>query len=81
MISSRSTPLLHVGAYLALRPDVVDLDNYEGRLVYFPISFRPNAPQRPPNYLVVWSGAHVRKVAGYREIFRNEHIRLMERVQ
>jgi hypothetical protein len=81
MISSRSTPLLHVGAYLALRPDVVDLDNYEGRLVYFPISFRPNAPQRPPNYLVVWSGAHVRNVAGYREVFRNEHIRLMERVQ
>jgi hypothetical protein len=81
MISSRGTPLLHVGAYLALRPDVVDLDNYEGRLVYFPISFRPNAPQRPPNYVVIWSGARVRRVAGYGEIFRNEHIRLMERVQ
>jgi hypothetical protein len=81
MISSRGTPLLHVGAYLALRPDVVDLDNYEGRLQDFPISFRPNIPPRPPNYLVVWSGAHVRNVAGYSEVFRNEHIRLMQRVQ
>ncbi len=81
MISSRGTPLLHVGAYLALHPDVVDLDNYEGRLDDFPISFRPNAPQRPPNYVVIWSGARVRRVAGYREVFRNEHIRLMERLQ
>ena len=81
MISSRSTPLLHVGAYLALRPDVVDLDNYEGFLSYFPILFRANVPPRPPNYLVIWSGAHVRNVAGYREVFRNEAIRLMQRVQ
>jgi hypothetical protein len=81
MISSRGTPLLHVGAYLALRPDVVDLDNYQGLLAYFPISFRPNVPPRPPNYLVVWGGARVRNVAGYREVFRNEHIRLMERAQ
>ena len=81
MISARGTPLLHVGAYLALRPDVVDLDNYQGLLAYFPISFRPNVPPRPPNYLVVWSGAHVRNVAGYLEVFRNDAIRLMQRVQ
>lgn len=80
-VSPGVTPTLHLTAYLALRPGVVDLDDYEALLPDFPLRYRPDAPVRPPDYLVVWRGARVRNVAGYRVIFSNEDIRLMEAVR
>jgi len=80
-VSPGVTPTLHLTAYLALRPGVVDLDDYEALLPDFPLRYRPDAPVRPPDYLVVWRGARVRNVAGYRVIFANEDIRLMEAVR
>lgn len=78
-VSPDVTPTLHLTAYLALRPDVVDLDDYEALLPDFPLQYRSNAPVRPPDYVVVWRGAPVRNVIGYEQLFANGDIRLLQR--
>ena len=70
---------LHVGSYLALNEDVVSLDNYEARLPDFPVTFRRDAPARPPDYVLVWNDARVRNVSGYRILYTGEEIRLFVR--
>ncbi len=80
-VSPQVTPTLHLTAYLALRPDVVDLDDYEALLPDFPLRYRSNPPSLPPDYVVVWRGAQVRNVIGYRVVFANDDIRLLERAK
>jgi hypothetical protein len=75
------TPTLHLTGYLGLQTDVVDLDNYEALLPDFPLAYRADAPTRPPDFVVVWRGAQVRKVVGYKLVFGNTDVRLLQRMQ
>ena len=75
------TPTLHLSAYFGLQTDVVDLDDYEARLPDFPLSYRPALPARPPDAVVIWRGAQVQRVIGYRIVCSNSEIRLLQKVQ
>lgn len=77
--ADRVTPALHVAAYLALEDDLVNLDNYEARLRDFPIAFRRNAPNRAPDYILIWRTARVRNVAGYNLLHEAGDMRLFGR--
>ena len=75
------TPTLHLTGYLGLQTDVVDLDDYEAMLSDFPLRYREPRPSRPPDFVVVWRGAQIRRVMGYRIVFGNNDIRLLQRMQ
>ncbi|HYS53924.1 MAG TPA: hypothetical protein VER58_09220 [Thermoanaerobaculia bacterium] len=75
------TPTLHLTGYFGLQTDVVDLDDYEARLPDFPLAYRPALPPRPPDAVVIWRGAQVRRVIGYRVVCSNSEIRLLQKVQ
>ena len=75
-VSPQVTPTLHLTAYLGLRTDVVDLDDYEGYLPDFPVAYRAKIPSRPPDYIVAWKRAEVPPLPGYAVVFENAAIRL-----
>jgi hypothetical protein len=80
-MSPQVTPTLHLTSYLGLHQDVVDLDDYEARLADFPLSYRPNPPARPPDAVVVWRGAQVRRIVGYNVTCGSADVRLLQRMQ
>jgi hypothetical protein len=80
-MSPQVTPTLHLTGYLGLQNDVVDLDDYEAKLPDFPLSYRPNPPARPPDAVVVWSGAQVRRIVGYNVVCSSADVRLLQRMQ
>ena len=75
-VSPQVTPTLHLTAYIAMNPDVVDLDDYEAFLPDFPVAYRAHTPSRRPDYVVAWRGADVPPLVGYRIIFDNGAVRL-----
>ena len=78
-MTTQITPALHLNSYLALQTDVVDVDDYEARLRDFPLAYRANIVGRPSDYAVIWRGAPIRQVAGYKIIFDNGQMRLLQR--
>ncbi len=79
-VTPQVTPTLHLTGYLALRPDVVDLDDYEALLPDFPLQYRAKLPSRPPDFVVIWRGAQVRRVLGYRIVAALPEIRILQRM-
>lgn len=79
-VAREVTPTLHLTGYLALRPDVDDLDDYEALLPDFPLQYRTALPPRPPDYVVIWSRAQVGNVIGYRIVAAGPQIRILQRV-
>ena len=75
-VSPQVTPTLHLTGYLGLQTDVVDLDDYEGLLPDFPVSYRAKLPARPPDYVFAWKRAEVPPLPGYRVVFENAAVRL-----
>ena len=75
-VSPQVTPTLHLTGYLGLQTDVVDLDDYEGLLPDFPVSYRATLPSRPPDYVFAWKRAEVPPLPGYRVVFENAAVRL-----
>src|SRR5262249_52013859 len=73
------TPTLHLTGYFGLQTDVVDLDDYEAHLPDFPLAYRPARPSRPPDAVVIWRGAQVGQVIGYRVVCGNSEIRLLQK--
>jgi len=71
------TPMLHLTGYLALRPDVVDLDDYEGLLPDFPLQYRAHLPVRPPDFIVAWRGAGPGEAPGYEIAAEDGPIRIL----
>ena len=76
-VSPQVTPTLHLTGYLGLQTDVVDLDDYEGLLPDFPVSYRATVPSRPPDYVFAWKRAEVPPLPpAYRVVFENGSVRL-----